>query len=119
MGEQGRTREKVFVGLLAISRVAGICARHRLFRSTSFCLRSKRGIKVVNVGKAKGSALLGVVTKLRRPSTKGIMQTGRLIVHCLPRVPRFSPRGKTLRGMLSCTRVKDIRRRRSQRRRRG
>lgn len=82
-------------------RLSGSCDQQRLFSSASFFLRRNRGIKVVNVGKANGSALLGVVTKLRRASRNAIAGTGRTIVTCLPRRPIFSPREATLSYILT------------------
>lgn len=80
--------------------MAGSCAKEGLFSGTSFCIRRGRGVNVVNVGNAKGSALLGVITNSRRPSRKAIAATGRVIVGCLPRGPRFSPSRATLRRIV-------------------
>lgn len=75
--------------MVGVRRVSGVCKRGIVFSSTSFNIRRKSGVKVIKVGKAKGSALLGIITKRRIPSRKRIIHRGNLGVTFIPRGPAF------------------------------
>lgn len=89
----GRWLGVVLVGrpLVELARVTTTCSRGGILRRVG--LRVTRGsfLKMVNPGKKKGAALVGVVLNLLGPSTKAVRffrrkgRIGRVAVKCLPR----------------------------------
>lgn len=70
-----------------MSGLAGSFKSLILFRGVSFNVTRKRHVNLVTGGKAKGAALLGVVSKGRKCSDKGVMFHHSLHISCLRRSP--------------------------------
>ncbi len=101
----------VHVALISMRRLGIRFTTAPLFRSISCIVGSGRHVTLINGGNTKGSAVLGVVTKRRRPASNMISISNRSAVKCLPRIVILdSRRAIHRRTRRTFTRVKHVRR---------
>ncbi len=75
---------------LRIRGLAGSCNSHALFSSVDFKVSRNGHVTLVTRGKAKGSALLGVLANERAPSGNAVACHGSVHINYLIRRPRFT-----------------------------
>lgn len=71
--------------VVSISKLTMRFNNATLFDSVSFMVGRGSHVTLVNGGKTKGDALLGVLTNTQRPAHKGISTPGSYMMTCLPR----------------------------------